>query len=401
MTIPRLIAIVFIFLCVSVAWLVLAGVTVARTNDVNSQLAPRVGELWGPALVQSAPTALLTASDRSVRTQNVQIDSNDIKADLHLDYRQKGLLWYSTYTVDFDGQYTFSNPLEQPVTLTVQYNFPAANTLYDNFKFEINGKQVLPDSDLSKGLTATITLNSREAANVQVTYRSRGIDRWLYKFGPGITNVKNFNMQVNTDFGDFDFPKDTVSASSKTATANGWKLGWKFDSLVAGFQIGVEMPKKTQPGPLASTMSFFAPVSLLFFFSILVIIGGVRGNAERLHPMHYFFLGAAFFSFHLLFAYLADHIAVELAFAVAAIVSLVLVVTYVARVANWKFALREVGISQFLFLVLFSYAFFYEGYTGLVITIGAIITLAVMMQVTAKVDWEQVFRGNRQTTKGA
>jgi hypothetical protein len=401
MTVPRLIAIVFIFMCVSFAWLILAGVTVARTNDVNTQLAPRVGELWGPALVQSAPTASMTTFDRSVRTQNVQIDSNDIQADLHLDYRQKGLLWYSTYTVDFNGQYKFSNPLEQPVTLTVQYNFPATNTLYDNFKFEINGKQILPDSDLSKGLTATVTLNSRETANVQVTYRSRGVDRWMYKFGSGITNVKNFSLVVNTDFSDFDFPKDTVSASSKTATAKGWKLDWKFDSLVAGFQIGVEMPKKTQPGPLASTMSLFAPVSLLFFFSILVIIGSVRGNAERLHPMHYFFLGAAFFAFHLLFAYLADHIAVELAFAAAALVSLALVVTYVARVANWKFALREVGISQFLFLVLFSYAFFYEGYTGLVITIGAIITLAVMMQVTAKIDWEQIFKPNRKTTKDA
>jgi inner membrane protein involved in colicin E2 resistance len=130
---------------------------------------------------------------------------------------------------------------------------------------------------------------------------------------------------------------------------------------------------------------------------VLVIIGAVRGT--NLHPMHYFFLGAAFFAFHLLFAYLADLVVIEITFVIAAIVSLLLVITYVGRMANWKFALREVGISQLLFLVLFSYAFFYEGYTGLVITIGAIITLAVMMQVTAKVNWEEVFKGNRRMTK--
>ena len=113
--------------------------------------------------------------------------------------------------------------------------------------------------------------------------------------------------------------------------------------------------------------------------------------------MHYFFLSAAFFSFHLLFAYLADQIAIELAFAIAALVSLALVVSYVARVASWKFALREVGVAQMLFLILFSYAFFYEGYTGLVITIGAIVTLAVLMQVTAKVNWESVFKGKKAT----
>ncbi len=390
MTVPRLIAIVFILACVSLAWLVLAGVTVVRTQDTSRQLLPQVGELWGPPLTQVAPTASISTADRSVRAQSVQIESSDIAVNLHLDYRQKGLLWYSTYTVDFDGKYKFVNPLEQPVTMTVQYTFPAPNTLYDNFKFEINGARVLPDSDLTRGVSTTVTLNARETANVNITYRSRGVDRWLYKFGGGITNVKNFNLVVTTDFREFDFPQQTVSSSLKEPTANGWKLTWKFDSLVTGFNIGVEMPKKLQPGTLASQMSFFAPVSLLFFFTVLVIIGAVRGT--NLHPMHYFFLGAAFFAFHLLFAYLADHIAIEIAFVVSALVSLLLVITYVGRVANWKFALREVGIAQFLFLVLFSYAFFYEGYTGLVITIGAIITLAVMMQVTAKVNWEEVFK---------
>jgi inner membrane protein involved in colicin E2 resistance len=295
--------------------------------------------------------------------------------------------------VDFDGKYRFVNPLDQPITLTVQYAFPAADTLYDNFAFDINGAQVLPDGDLSKGLTSSVALGAHEPANIHVAYRSRGVDQWLYKFGNGITNVKNFKMTVNTDFRDFDFPARTVSSSEKTPTAQGWTLQWNFDSLVAGFQIGVEMPKRTQPGPLASQMSFFAPISLLFFYTVLVIIGAVRG--QNLHPMHYFFLGAAFFAFHLLFAYLADHMAIELAFVISAIVSLLLVVTYVGRVTNWKFALRVVGVAQFLFLILFSYAFFYEGYTGLVITIGAIITLAVMMQVTAKVNWEEVFKGKK------
>jgi hypothetical protein len=394
MTVPRLVAIVFIFACVSLAWLVLAGVTVVRTSDTSSALGPRVQELWGPALTQTAPTASMNSADKSIKTQSVPLDASDLKADLHLDFRQKGLLWYSTYAVDFDGKYRFVNPVDQPITLTVQYKFPAANTLYDNFKFDINGAQVLPDGDLSRGLTSTVSLNARETANIHVTYRSRGVDSWLYRFGDGITNVKNFKMTVNTDFRDFDFPPQTVSSSEKTPTAQGWTLQWNFDSLVAGFQIGVAMPKRTQPGPLASQMSFFAPISLLFFYTVLVIIGAVR--VQNLHPMHYFFLGAAFFAFHLLFAYLADHLAIELAFVISAIVSLLLVVTYVGRVANWKFALRVVGVAQFLFLILFSYAFFYEGYTGLVITIGAIIMLAVMMQVTAKVNWEEVFKGNKK-----
>jgi hypothetical protein len=44
-----------------------------------------------------------------------------------------------------------------------------------------------------------------------------------------------------------------------------------------------------------------------------------------------------------------------------------------------------------VFLVLFSYAFFFEGFTGLTITIGAIVTLFVLMQMTARVTWDEVF----------
>jgi NADH:ubiquinone oxidoreductase subunit 6 (subunit J) len=47
-----------------------------------------------------------------------------------------------------------------------------------------------------------------------------------------------------------------------------------------------------------------------------------------------------------------------------------------------------------VFLVLFSYAFFFEGFTGLTITVGAIITLFVLMQMTARVSWDEVFSGS-------
>ena len=36
--------------------------------------------------------------------------------------------------------------------------------------------------------------------------------------------------------------------------------------MVSGYEIGMAMPGKLQPGPLAGQISFFAPVSLFFFF---------------------------------------------------------------------------------------------------------------------------------------
>ena len=89
----------------------------------------------------------------------------------------------------------------------------------------------------------------------------------------------------------------------------------------------------------------------------------------------------------------------HVAFAAAAAVSLTLVVSYLrvvtgVRQARWL----PCGAAQVVFLVLFSYAFFFEGFTGLTITIGAIVTLFVLMQMTARVSWDDVFAGARCET---
>ncbi len=59
-----------------------------------------------------------------------------------------------------------------------------------------------------------------------------------------------------------------------------------------------------------------------------------------------------------------------------------------------------VGTAQEVYLVLFSYAFFFKGLTGLAITVGAIATLFALMQVTARVNWNAVF-GERRTSTPA
>jgi len=124
---------------------------------------------------------------------------------------------------------------------------------------------------------------------------------------------------------------------------------------------------------------------------VMVILGATSGPS--LHPMHYWFVAAAFFAFHLLLAYLVDHVSVHLAFGLSAAVSLALVVSYLRLVTGMRHAVLQAGAAQAVFLVLFSYAFFFEGFTGLAITIGAVITLFVLMQITARVSWDDVFAG--------
>ena len=83
--------------------------------------------------------------------------------------------------------------------------------------------------------------------------------------------------------------------------------------------------------------------------------------------------------------------------AISSVVSVILVVSYLRLAVGMRFAALEAGTAQLIYLVLFSYAFFWQGYTGLSITVIAIITLFVVMQATGKIRWSERFAARSRT----
>jgi hypothetical protein len=320
-------------------------------------------------------------------TEALPLESSRVDVNLGLEHRQKGLLWYSTYKVGFEGVYAFRNTTDQEkVRFTLK--FPAERAIYDDLVFTVNGAPVVLTNEKNSA-AGTAAVKPGETATLRVAYRSQGLDHWRYTFGGDVAQVRDFRLRMTTDFEAIDFPENTLSPSEKREINRGWELEWNYKNLVSGYQIGMAMPEKLQPGPLAGRISFFAPVSLFFFFFLMFIITTMRGI--ELHPMNYFFLAAAFFSFHLLLAYLVDHVSIHTAFAASSVVSIFLVISYLRLVVGTRFAAREAGLAQFIYLVMFSYAFFFKGFTGLAVTVGSILTLFVVMQITGRVRWAEKF----------
>jgi len=398
-------ALVFIFVCTSIAWMILGATIMDRTHSSDNQLKEHVVSTWGTPQEQTPATAnfswwetvvnATTENGKKVeRKQRIEhtawlpLDSTRLDVNLKLDHRQKGLLWYNTYAVDFSGDYSFRNTTTTAGVLTLRLPFPAQKAVYDGLTMNLNGQPVPITTDDS-GALAKVPFTPGQAAALHVAYRSQGLDRWRYKLADGVAQVHDFSLRMRTNFKDIDFADDTLSPTQKTPTADGWDLSWTYSDLVSGFEIGMEMPEKLQPGPLAGEISFFAPVSLFFFFFLIFIIATLRGI--DLHPMNYFFLATAFFAFHLLLAYLVDHISIHAAMAISSVVSIVLVVSYLRLVVGIRFAALEAGTAQLIYLVVFSYAFFWKGFTGLAITVISVITLFVVMQATGRIRWSDKF----------
>jgi inner membrane protein involved in colicin E2 resistance len=416
---PRILPIVGIFILVTVAWGVLSGTMLARSSMQENQLESRVGGLWGKPQTQVAPEFQVhwtTKSKKEITVYNSEKKTSETKTEweehvhqrrlspssarihskLGLDERRKGLVWFPLYTVDFSATYGLAgvdfSVLDEDadnVEIEIVTKLPAGDGTYDAFSLAINGEDVSADAQRKGGaLWIRFPADEGGALSLDIAYVSRGLETWKYRpLGdskePGL--IEDFSLTMETDFKAIDFPGGSMSPSSKSRTDDGWQLAWDFDRIMTGQTIGMVIPERVQPGELGAKLSASAPISLGFFTVVLYVLAFMRGY--RIHPVHYAFVGAAFFSFHLLFAYTADHLPVEWAFAISSITSMVLVVSYLRLVVSNRFAFGPVALAQLIYLVGFGVAHFFTGLTGLAITVLGIVTLFGLMQLTGRIDW--------------
>ena len=127
-TTGRILAIIGVFCGATVAWLALAAVTSQRSSSLGSKLGPEVEDLWGRPQRQTSPTFTFSWKTYSQEEESVEQDgktrhvtrtvekehSRDVLpsittlgANIHLDHRLKGMLWYALYDVVFDGAWTY------------------------------------------------------------------------------------------------------------------------------------------------------------------------------------------------------------------------------------------------------------------------------------------------------
>lgn len=406
MSIKRIIAVVAIFLCTCAAWIILGAVTLNRSGKMDEGLSREVKSLFDGSLdidqpsIYYAQPVLKTIQDNSGLSRNVwetqydpiTLDASDVTLDVKLDPRKKGVLWFPTYKVSFKAQYVFRDTVGLAFPLKLLSTLQSTDAVYDNVRLVVNGKEIANILPLLQKKDIQIPRSADGLYKVELSYDASGLEFLNYRMSPGydaISEINNMNLKILTDFDKYDFPEGSMSPTTKVKTERGWELTWQFKKAVTGKDIGLVIPNKVNPGELVSRVTFFAPVPLLFFFVILMILSVLM--KVNIHPMNYFFLAASFFSFHLIYSYFSDHINIYLTFAIASLVSMALTASYLRLFAPPKFAFVYAPLAQLLYLVFFSFSFFFKGSTGMICTIVSVLTLFVLMQITGKIDWQQTF----------
>lgn len=389
MKILHLVASVIIVACTAVAWFLLGSTLSYRTQVSSAEMQAEVSGVWGPDLVQEHPLAWFETPNAPNGKAQVLPSATEMNVSLVSEPKRRGLLWHRTYDVDLKSDYTFTNPTKIPQTFYISFPLPRDTAGLQGFEFRLgendSAAQAAPGT--SGVVTRAILLPASGAVTLHTGYRTRGTNTWKYFF-PDSRRIAGFKLIMRTNFPEINFPVGTGSPSHRSQNQDGFTLVWDYPDVLAAPAIGMDMPKRLNAGPVAARIAFFAPVSLLFFVTIVLLVGGIRGIS--LHPMHVFFIAAGFFAFHLLFAYLVDLLPLVPSFGIATACSMLLVCGYLKAVGG-NVLLKIAFPAQAVYLVLFSASFFIDGLTGITLAVLGVVTLALLMLLTARIDWKTFF----------
>lgn len=308
-------------LIVWTATLVISGQVESRDDFATSELASGVEERWGAPVDQPAPSVRAVPSGTVFTSlEPMALSQQHVTVDATMNYRKRGLRFFSGFDFDFTGQYAVENP--KPSDIDVAFVFPIevnkAQVLMSDLQFLVDGAPAPMELGAERNrLVWTGRIGASETRRFTIRYRARGLDSFTYRLDPSLP-AKDVSLHVGVVGGDnFDYPAGALSASSVTRSSDGLGLDWRFSTLESGVSLGVVLPSLKSWDTVIATMARRAWFPFLGLLAMLFALG-----VKHRRPMASYetLLVASVFGFtFVVVAYLSALVSFEVAWPVAVV----------------------------------------------------------------------------------
>lgn len=363
----------------------ISGQMLDRSSFANSELHRDVMDRWGAPIVQPSPSIRYVPSGAVFNTLSaLPLQSQEVVVDAAMNYRKRGLVYFSGFDFTFRGDYTARN--EQSRDIDIAFVFPINleknKVLLSNLLFTVNGQPAKVDLDNGSD---KLVWTGRLAAGAQIAFRvafhGRGLDSLTYTLDPA-TAVRDLHVAMHIRGGDnFDYPDGVVPANaSKTRGDEVW-LEWRYDSLQSGIPVGVILPSEKSFDQLIATMVRRGWAPFLLFFAGLCALCLYFQRPLRMYESY--LLAASYGLFFVLLAYLAAFLNFYVAWFLSLAIAGGLSLAYLRFVLP-KQAMRFVWGLLASSLLVPSTAVVLQGYTGLVYTLEILTLIATLMALTTR-----------------
>ena len=377
-----------IFVPLLIGWLILslADRLKTRTHKAMYSQLISVKQIWGGNLAQPMPSVRykLFGSDVANLSRG-EIHAADVAVILDMDYRKKGLMYYTGYNTEFTGKYTLTNPEDENIYLSFIFPYPTrqGEGVLQNVKLLVNGEEDTKDTEYQSNLILwTGLLGPSETLEMMVNYDGRGLNQFQYGFEPN-QRINNFTMKIDVRGAKIlDYAEATMPPTEPIQeTEQGKILAWKLDKTLTQLNISVILPDKLNVAQQLFVMTYRAPVFFALFFIMLLAI--IRFAGEKLNFISVAITSVAYFFFYPMFAYLVIYIGVSLAFFISFASIGLLIFNYIRTLYGLKIAVSIIAAYTFL-LGITSLAALLPTYTGLILTIESVVLIGIIMQVLSR-----------------
>ncbi|MFH1808312.1 MAG: hypothetical protein ABIJ09_06200 [Pseudomonadota bacterium] len=356
-----------------------------RRTFADSELHQDVMERWGAPIAQPVPSLRWVESGTVFNAlQAMPFERQQILVDAAMNYRKRGLIYFSGFDFSFRG--TFEARNHQTRDIDVVFVFPLQRArnqiLLADLAFTVNGRDggrgAPGDGDT---LMWTGRLKPDEVATFALFFTGRGLDAFTYRMDPALP-AHNVDVQVHITGGDnFDYEDGVVPAHEVSADGDRIDLGWSFASLESGIPVGVVLPSLKSYDELIATMVRRSWATFTLFYAGIIALCLLHGRRLRLHEGYLAAAGYGFF--FVLLAYLAAFMDFYLAFGLSLLIIGALLTFYLGLVIA-PAARRSVAGLLISFLLVPNVAVIAQGYTGLIYCLEILVGLSALMVLTTR-----------------
>ncbi|MEM8998433.1 MAG: hypothetical protein AAGF23_26850, partial [Acidobacteriota bacterium] len=313
--------------------LVMAVRIADRQSFAHGELYRQVAERWGAPIDQPVPSVRFVESGSVFnRLEALPLASQRVRVDADMNFRKRGLVYFSGFDFHFEGRYTLRNDRGKTIDVVFVLPLPMIKdqVLLSDLLFDVEGEP--QRVELAEGrdrLQWSGRLEEGEETRIAIAFRGRGLDRFTYRLDPSLP-VRDFSFELSIGGGrDHDYTAGVMPAVETRQDDDRTVLAWRYDALEAGIPVGATLPSEEAWDDVLLKMIGHAVPAFFLFFAGLVTLFEIFSVRPRLYQMYLLASGWAFF--YVLLPYLGAFLHFYAAWVLSSLTVAALLTSFAAR----------------------------------------------------------------------
>jgi hypothetical protein len=373
-----------------IAFVISAQIT-DRSGFASADLHADVMDRWGAPITQAAPSVRYVSSGSVFsKLAPLPLAAQLVEVDAEMNYRKRGLVYFSGFEFKFRGVYRVANP--EPHDVDLVFVFPVQlernQKLLSELAFRVDGKPVaLELTGANDKLVYTGRLAKGEGRTFEIGFRGRGLESFAYVPDPALP-VRDLKLRVAITGGEeFDYAAGVVPATETRVERDAVHLDWDYPSLESGVPMGVILPAEQSWDETIATIIRRAWAPFLLFLGAVIAL-----SLHARRPLLFYetyLVAAGYGLFLVMLPYLAAYMHFVAAYVLTCAVVCALLLRYLESLLGreWRAWIAALFAA---FLVVPTLAVVLEGYTGLVYTLEIAAGLGVLMALAVRPELRAV-----------